>query len=180
LLPSQLLTVEVLQRPLEPSLDPAVAVMHQGVQAGVLAGPDRHLQSVQRQAGAQGGRDPPADDGAAVGVDDERGVAKPRPGGHIGQVRDPQAVGGRGGEVTADQVGRTVGGLCGRGGGSLAAADDPADAELAHEPGDSVAADLDAFAPELPPDLLGAIHPIVGVPDPADLDLELGVADRAG
>jgi hypothetical protein len=72
-------------------------VVDQAVQAGVLAGPDGHLQGVQqgvqRQGGAQGGGDAPADDRAAVGVDDERGVAEPRPGGHVGQIGNPQAVG---------------------------------------------------------------------------------------
>src|SRR5512132_1199372 len=68
----------VLRPPLEPKLHPTVAVMDQVVQAGVLTGPDGHLQGVQRQGGPQRGGDPPADDGAAVGVDDERGVAEPR------------------------------------------------------------------------------------------------------
>jgi hypothetical protein len=43
-----------------------------------------------------------------------------------------------------------------------------------------VAADLEAFPAELPPALTGAVDLIVGVPDPADLDLELGVAQRTG
>jgi hypothetical protein len=47
------LTVEVLRRPIEPTLHPAVGVVDQLVQAGVLAGPDPHLQRVQRQLGAQ-------------------------------------------------------------------------------------------------------------------------------
>src|SRR6266511_2264983 len=56
----------------------------------------------------------------------------------------------------------------------------PADAKRAHEPGDPVAAHPGALAGQLPPELLGAIHLEVLIPDPADLDLELGVTDRAG
>jgi hypothetical protein len=43
-----------------------------------------------------------------------------------------------------------------------------------------VAADLDGFPAALPPELTGAVDLIVGVPDPLDLDLELGVAQRTG
>jgi hypothetical protein len=154
--------------------------MHQPIQLGVLAGPDGHLQGVQRQLCPQGGRHPPADDHAGEGVDDKRHVGEPGPGGHVGEIGDPQAIGSRCSEVAVDQIGRAlVAG--GRGGGPpLGAPHDPTDAQLTHEPGDVVAADLDAFPAELPPELTGAVDLIVGVPDPLDLDLELGVAQRTG
>jgi hypothetical protein len=156
--------------------------MDQVIQAGVgvLAGPDGHLQGVQRQGSPQRGGDPPADDHAGEGVDDKRHVGEPRPGGHVGQIRDPQAVGGRRGEVAVDQVGGALVGLGGGGGAPLGAAHDAADAELAHQPGDPVAANGDAFPVKLPPELLSAVDLEVVVKDPLGLDLEPGVADRAG
>jgi hypothetical protein len=177
--PSQLLTIEVLRRPVEFALHAAVRVMHQRVQAGVLAGPDGHLQGVQGQGGAKGGGDPPADDGAAVGVDDEPGVAEPRPGGHVGEVGDPQAVGRRRGELAVDEVGGALVGLGGDGGPPRLAAHDPADAELAHEPRHPVAAHGDALPGQLPPDLLSAVHLEVLRVDPLDLDLEPLIGHRA-
>src|SRR6266705_739073 len=93
---------------------PPVRVVHQPVQAA-LTGPDGHLQRVHGQGGAQGGGDPPADDHAAVGVNDEGGVAEPGPGGHIGQVGDPQAVGCRGDKLAVDQASGPLGGPGGGG-----------------------------------------------------------------
>ena len=161
-------------------LPAAVGVVDQPVQAGIGAGPDGHLQGVQGQAGPQGAGDAPADDGAAVGVDDERGVAEPGPGGHIGPIRDPQAVGRRRTELAVDQVGGTLVGLGGGGGAPRLAAHDPADAQLAHEPGHPVAACLDAFPLQLPPDLAGAVHLEVLLVDPHDLHLEPLVSQGAG
>jgi hypothetical protein len=127
----------------------------------------------------QGGGDPPADDGAAVGVDDERGVAESRPGRDVGEVGDPQAVGRRRGEVPLDQVGGALLGRVGDGGPPRLAAHDPADAKRAHEPRHPVAAHLDALPAKLPPALLSAVHLEVLLVDPADLDLEPLIGHRA-
>jgi hypothetical protein len=60
------------------------------------------------------------------------------------------------------------------------AAHDPGDAQLTHEPLDGAAGDLEAFAAQLPPDLAGAVDLVVVVPDPLDLELELGIAPASG
>src|SRR6266516_2268558 len=58
---SQPLTIEVLRRPVEPTLHAPVAVMHQAVQVCVGAAlPDGHLQGIQGQVGAQVGGQLPA------------------------------------------------------------------------------------------------------------------------
>jgi hypothetical protein len=49
-------------------------------------------------------------------------------------------------------------------------------AELAHQPLDGAAGDLDTLPLELPPHLAGAVHLEVLLPDALDLGLELGVA----
>jgi hypothetical protein len=77
----------------------------------------------------------------------------PRPGGHAGQVGDPRAVGLASGEVALDQVGRAVTDRRGDRGPLGAAARDPGDAQLTHQPGDPVAADHDALPLRPPPDL---------------------------
>jgi hypothetical protein len=60
LLPSQLLTVEVLRRPVESALAAVVAVVHQaGI--GVALG-DGHVEGVQDELGAQVVGHRPADD----------------------------------------------------------------------------------------------------------------------
>ena len=83
------------------------------------------------------------------------------PGGHIGQVGDPQAVGGRGDKRSVDQVGGPLGLVGGDGGALGLAAHHPTDAEGCHQPGggDVVAAHLDAFTAKLPPQLLGFSAP---------------------
>ncbi len=100
--------------------------MHQAVQVGVGAAlPDGHLQGIQGQVGAQVGGQLPADQPARVAVDDEGGVAKPRPGPHIGQIRHPQGVGPGRRELPVDQVSGPLG-LRVAGGGPLGLAADHA------------------------------------------------------
>ncbi len=70
--------------------------------------PDRHLEGVEGELGAEARDDPPADDRPAEGVDDERRVHEARPGPDVGQVGDPQAVRGRRREHPLDEVGRAL------------------------------------------------------------------------
>ena len=51
------------------------------------------------------GGDPPPDDGAGVGVDDEAGVGHPGPRRDVGEVGDPQLVRSGRGEVPLHQSG---------------------------------------------------------------------------
>jgi hypothetical protein len=148
--------------------------MHQPLQLG-LAAPDGHLQGIQGQVGAQVAGQLPADQQPTVGVDDERGVAEARPGPHIGQVGDPELVGPLGGEVTADQVGGPLGLRISHRGPLRLATHHTLQAKLAHQPLDGAAGHPDALPLELPPELAGAVHLEVLLPDALDLGLELGV-----
>jgi hypothetical protein len=88
-----------------------VVVVHQPAKvgdAGAAAGPDRHLQPVQDQAGPHGGGGPPAQDAPGVGVDDERHVHHARPGRHVGKIGYPQAVRRVRAEPALHQVGRAA------------------------------------------------------------------------
>src|SRR5699024_1761597 len=87
-------------------LDALVAVVREpgDVVAGVLAGPDPHLQRVQSEVGPQRFRQLPADHAAGEHIDDERGIDPARERAAVRDVRDPQLVRGSRGEVTFDQV----------------------------------------------------------------------------
>jgi hypothetical protein len=51
-------------------LDPPIAVVDEPAEVGRPATPDRHLEGVEGELGAQAGRNPPADDPAAEGIDE--------------------------------------------------------------------------------------------------------------
>ena len=90
------LTQAVLRRPVELELHPAIRVVDEAVQACPAAGPDGHLQRVQRQVGAErSGRLPPHDK-PRVDIDDERDVHSAGMRFHIGQIGDPQPIRGLG------------------------------------------------------------------------------------
>jgi hypothetical protein len=143
-----------------------------------LAAPDGHLQGVQDQFGAQRPGGLPADQVAAKGVDDQGHIDKAGPGRHIGQVGDPQLIGSLRGEVPLHQVGGSSGGRIRRGGPLGLATADAFQAQLTHQPLHGAAGHHDPLAVQLAPELAGAVDAQVLGMDPADLDLQLGVADR--
>ena len=75
-----------------------------GVVALASAGPQAHVERVERQVGAQRSGQLPAHDAAAEHVDDEGGVDPAGEGAAVGDVRDPQLVGCVGAELPLDQV----------------------------------------------------------------------------
>src|SRR5450756_1905443 len=83
----------------------AVTVVHEPGDV-CLAAPEGHLEGIEGEIGARVARGLPADDEAAVGVEDERYVDETRPGAHVGEVGEPEAVRSLGGEVALDEVGR--------------------------------------------------------------------------
>ena len=127
------------------------------VSAG-LPGPQRHAQRVEHQVSPHVRRDLPADDHAGEHVDQEREVHTSLPGAQVGQIANPQPVGPIGGEVPVDEVWALVSlGIGGRGPPRLPAPLGALDARLAHQTGDTVAADLLALAAQLVP------HPRIAV-----------------
>ena len=91
---------------------PAIAVVDEPGEVRCAPAPDRHLEGVEGELGAQGGRHPPADDRAAEGVDDERRLAEARPRGHVADIGNPQPVGLRGREHAVDEVRGALAGTC--------------------------------------------------------------------
>jgi hypothetical protein len=112
--PSQLLAIEVLRRPLEFTLHAAVAMVDEPGKVA-LALPEGHLQGVEGKVGSQVVGRLPAADEAAESIKDEGHTDKPRPGAHGGQVGDPEAVRGGGGTVALHEIVGTQGALIGSG-----------------------------------------------------------------
>src|SRR5205823_13346352 len=77
LLPSQLLVVEALRRPVESGLRPAIAVVNEGIPVRTRVHGLR--QRIQGPGPPQRRVDPPADDPSGEDVDDERDVDEPSP-----------------------------------------------------------------------------------------------------
>jgi hypothetical protein len=87
----------------------------------------------------------PADDAAAVGVEDDREEEPALAGRQVGDVGEPQLVWPRGGEAATDEVRRRRGRRVGdRRSAPLPATGDALQLELAHQAGDTLAADTDA------------------------------------
>ena len=116
-----------------------VRVMDQFVEALAAsgAGPDRLLQRVEGEVGAQRAGGLPADDHPRVDVGDERDVDEPRPGADVGQVGDPEPVRGAGDEAAIDEIPRPVGLIAGDRRELRLAAHDTTQPQLAHQPGDA-------------------------------------------
>jgi hypothetical protein len=144
-----------------------------------VATPDRHLERVEHEIGAEMIRDLPADDHAGEHVEDERDVAPAFPCRGVGDVREPQLVGSLRTEVAAHQI------RCPRRGRvrdrceALLAPLHASQAHLGHEPLHGAASDHEALAAQLLVDPPRSVAVVVGVPHPLDLDLEALVADRS-
>jgi hypothetical protein len=80
-------------------VDEAAAALRASLLQGLLEG-------VQDEAGVGGAADAPADDPPGVGVDHKGDVDEARPGGDVGEIRQPQPVGRRRVELAVHMVER--------------------------------------------------------------------------
>ena len=135
--------------------------------AGVLAGPQPHLEGVEGQVGAQALRQLPADDAAGEHVDDERGVDPAGEGAAVGDVGDPQLVRCRRGEGAVHQVRAGVGPGAGDRGAWALGPRDPAQTGGAHQPMHGAAGDPVALAVQLGVHLADAVDAVVRPRGPA-------------
>ena len=144
-----------------------------------LSGRERHVESVEHDAGLQIGREGPSDDPARPGVENHRGVKKAGQRRQEGDVGHPQLIGLLGHEVAADEI---AGGMmvC-----RLPRRDRPASA-----PADA----LDPCRPRQPSNLLPANREAIGLQlcvntrraigsmrsgvDRADMTRQIGVSGR--
>src|SRR3972149_4866998 len=127
-----------------------------------------------------GGRAPPAPGARAESMDEEGGVAEAGSRPDVGQVGHPEAVGSVGAEDALDEVGGppTLGG--GLGGADPLRPRDTSEAELAHQAGDPVPADVDLVAAQLSPPLACAVDRDVILVAAAGAGSRFGVAAGSG
>ena len=155
-IPSQLLTVEMLRRPLESTLAALVRVVDH---TGRPPLSQRHVERVQYELGAQMIRHRPADDPSTPRIDHHRQIQEPGPCRHVRDVRHPQLVSTRCSEVTLDEIrGRTRVAILSRRPRSPSTRD-PLDPGSAHESRDPLATDRYAVGGELGVDPRNPVGP---------------------
>jgi hypothetical protein len=103
-IPSQLLVVKVLRRPLEFTLRAVVRVCDHGLIFVFLPPSERHLERVADQGLPHVTRQLPADDPPCVNVKNDGEVAPPFPGVDVREVGQPQLVGPIRAEVALHQI----------------------------------------------------------------------------
>src|SRR5690242_7555498 len=142
--------------------------MHQAAALNGSAVMQCLLQGIEDEARMRRPGDASTDDAPGEGVDDERHVNEALPGGHIGEVCQPQQVWPGRMELPVHPIGGTRRPTRDRGPGFLAT-NDATQAHLAHQPCHSATGHRHALATELSPHLAYAINPKVCLEDAADL-----------
>ena len=150
--------------------------------ACVIAGPDAHLERVQREVRPQRLRQLPADHAAGEHVDDERGIHPAGEGAAVGDVRDPQLVRSGRGELPLHQIRVSRGRRIRPGRLHPFRAPCALDPCHLHQPRGLVAADRDPRPPGRLPELADPVDPVVRLPqldEPRDqLLVPLGTGGR--
>ena len=106
---------------------------------------DGHVERLDDELGAEVTRYRPADNAAAPGIEHDRQVEKPGPGRNVGDVRHPEAIWLLDGEFSVDEVRRLLRLGVADGGGAEPTATDPDLRGYPHQPGNPLAADVDAL-----------------------------------
>ena len=150
-------------------LTAGIAVMDQCDVGARSAARERHPQRVEHEIGAHVAGELPADDAAAVDVDDEREEQQAFPATQVGEVGDPERIRARGGELALHEIGASA--RCGvgdRGPPRLAAPLGALDRIGAHQPPDAVATDRLARPEQRLPGAPVAVGVVVGRMDLTD------------
>ncbi len=106
--------------------------------------PERHVERLEHQLGAQVSFHRPTHDLAAKGVEYHRQIEKAGPGRDVGYIGDPQTVRRRCSEVAVDQIGRRPHIMLTHRGGHPFAPAHSTEACSLHQPGDPLASETDA------------------------------------
>ncbi len=149
--------------------------MHQFPITFAPARVQRLLQRVEHEVGLHRTADPPADDAPREDIDDEGHVHEALPGRDVGEVRHPKLVRPVSLEVPVHPIERACRlGVRHCGAHRLAAAH-AFQPPQAHQPLDGAARQGRAFAPQLPPDLVGTIDPQVLVVNALHLRQQMSI-----
>ncbi len=125
--------------------------------AGPTARPDGVLEGVEHEFGGHAAGRSPADNTAGEGVEYERDVDRPRPGGDVPEVRHPEPVRAGRGEVAVDEIGRPDGRGVGERGPHSFAPQRPVPAVSCHQPLYRAAGHVVAVAAQMQPHLPGSV-----------------------
>src|SRR6185437_10382404 len=143
-----------------------IAVMNQSLTD--LTGMESLLQGIQHQIRLHGSTDAPAHNGAGEYVDHEGDVYESRPGGHVGEIANPQLIRPRRCKASLHAIQWPLSDVRGNGRALLTSAHHPVETFSAHQPLNRAACDRNAFATQLSPDLASSVDPEVPLPDPAN------------
>jgi len=170
----------VLRRPVDCTLTPGVRMTDETVEGGVPAGPRCHVERVEDEGRRHRPGCLPSDQAPREHVDDEGDVDDARPGRAVSEVRHPQGIRSRGGEVAVHEVRGPNGGGVGPGGEAFLRSAGSAYALVAHETGHLVPADVMAGSPGGLGQLAPAVDRVVVRPQLDQLGAELSVTDGPG
>ena len=144
-----------------------------------LSGHDRHVKSVEHDAGLQVGREGPSDDPARPGVENDRKVEKAGQRRQEGDVGHPQLVRPLGREVAADEIaGRMMVCRLSRRDRRASAPADACDPCRSHQPGNPLPASREAIGLQLGVNTRRAIGSMRSSVDRADMTRQTGVGGR--
>ena len=169
----------MLRRPIESALDPAIGVMDQAGQVvtGVLAPPDAHLQSVEREVRVEPRGDLPADDEPRELVGDEGDVDPTGKCMDIGDVRDPELIRPGRDELPVHKIQRPPSLRSGLRRPRALRPRDAAQSRLAHEATHCALSDFLTLPTQLRMDLPDPVDTVVVGMDPADQHEQFLVTD---
>lgn len=119
----------------------SIRMVDQTLEVLGLSSPDGLFQRVEAQVGSQRVGDSLAEDPTTEHVEDERRLSKPRPGGHIGDIGDPQGVRSLRHEMAVDQIGGPTLDLSRHGGSMVPPSPTSFQTQICHEPFHRVASD---------------------------------------
>ena len=137
---------------------------------------ERLLQGIEHEVCGHPRARAPAHDALGIRIDDEGHVHPSLPGGYVGEVSHPQAIGAISMEGPTHQIARAgFGGVRNRRAYPLAPAHS-LDPQASHEPLDRTAGNGHVLPMHLAPDLARAVDLEVLIPDAADIDHALLVA----
>src|SRR5215470_12097898 len=171
---------EVLRRPFEFTLRPAITVMDEWLRAGTRAIVEGLFQRIEGEIAPQRARYAPAYDPPGEDVDHEGDVRKAPPRRHVCQIRDPQLIRARRHEAPRDEIGRTHrASVRVRRALELATACNARQAELGHQPLHRAAGHRLALPPQVFPNLPGAVDLVLLMPRALDLAAQPFIAARA-
>ena len=169
----------MLRRSVESALTSRIGVADQAVEAH-LPRPSRHVEGIDDERGGHGAAGLPSDEAAREHVDDEGDVDDARPRRAVGEVGDPELVGGGGQELSFDEVRCSKVTGVSMGGEALLGPGGPVDPLALHQSLDLVSAQVESSTLGRLGQLAPSIDRVGALPERFQRWAHLGVSRRSG